>query len=130
MAKKKRNGLFPVVSINSVHVKLFLYVGVAVITSLIADLSVHTDSAAGGFHGINEVRATIIVLNFLLQGLIAWRAFIDGSVYQYQEELDESYTKTIKEESEETKTITSHIHPKRKVPPVVEVKTSPKPDRY
>jgi hypothetical protein len=85
---KNPNTLLP---INSINVKLFLYVGVAVLTSLVSELYHHADSQGGGFNGINEVQYTIIFVNLILQALIAWRAFIDGSVYQYQEALDKEY---------------------------------------
>jgi hypothetical protein len=91
MEKEKKVITRSIVSINSVKIKLLLYVGVAMITSLISDLSHHTDSIQGGFRGINEVRIVIIALNVLLQGLIAWRAFIDGSVFQEQEFLNKDY---------------------------------------
>jgi hypothetical protein len=91
MAIKRKEPVRSVVSISSVKVKLCLYASVAMITSLISDLSHHTDSADGGFHGINEVRATIIFLNVILQGVIAWRAFIDGSVLQEQQDLNRDY---------------------------------------
>lgn len=91
MKNKEKTIVRSIVSISSVKIKLLLYVSVAMITSLISDLSHHTDSIQGGFRGINEVRIVIIVLNVLLQGLIAWRAFIDGSVYQEQEFLNNDY---------------------------------------
>ena len=91
MPRKEKTPIKNILYINSVKVKLFLYVGVAMITSLTSDLSHHTDSTQGGFLGINQVTDVIIILNFLLQGLIAWRAFIDGSVFQEQEEMDREY---------------------------------------
>jgi hypothetical protein len=94
------------IKISSVKVKLFLYVGVAMITSLTSDLSHHTDSTQGGFLGINQVTDVIIVLNFILQGLIAWRAFIDGSVLQEEQDLTKEleYSRTKRRTPRKTKT--------------------------
>ena len=80
-----------IIGINSIRVKLFLYVGVAIISSMIADLS-HYTCKDSGWNDITPVHWFVILMNFVLQGLIAWRAFIDGSVYQEQEILDKEYT--------------------------------------
>jgi len=85
---QRKEPIKSIIKISSVKVKLFLYVGVAMITSLTSDLSHHTDSTQGGFCGINQVTDVIIILNFILQGLIAWRAFIDGSVLQEEQDLN------------------------------------------
>jgi hypothetical protein len=87
MDKKDKIESCAILNFNSVKVKLFLYVGVAVTSSLIADLS-HYTCKDKSWSDITEVHWVVIFLNFILQGLIAWRAFIDGSVYQRQEELN------------------------------------------
>jgi len=61
--------------LNCVELKAFLYVSIASLTTLIADLGVHKT-----FSEISDIGFTIIGINFALQGLIAWRAFLDQSV--------------------------------------------------
>lgn len=60
---------------NCVTVKAMLYIGIASLTTLIADLGDFKS-----FADINQVKAAIIGINFVLQGLIAWRAFLDQSI--------------------------------------------------
>jgi uncharacterized membrane protein YdbT with pleckstrin-like domain len=63
------------VKLNCVGLKAFLYVSIASLTTLIADLSVHKS-----FSEITDIGLAIICINFALQGLIAWRAYLDQSV--------------------------------------------------
>lgn len=60
---------------NCVIVKALLYIGIAALTTLMSDL---VDFKS--FSEINPVKAALIGINFLLQGMIAWRAFLDQSV--------------------------------------------------
>ena len=60
---------------NCVTVKAILYIGIASLTTLMSDMSDFKS-----FSEINPVKATLIGVNFLLQGMIAWRAFLDQSV--------------------------------------------------
>jgi len=60
-------------------VKLFLYVSVASFSSLLSDLS-HYTCSHDHISDISLIRWATIILNFIVQGLIAWRAFIDGTV--------------------------------------------------
>jgi len=62
----------------STTTKLWLYVICAGMTALISDLS-HYTCEESGFSHITPVKMCVIVLNFVLQGIIAWRAFIDDS---------------------------------------------------
>ena len=69
---------------DSIGFKLFLYVSVASLSSLLADLA-HYTCSHNHFDDISPIRWITIVLNFMIQGLIAWRAFIDGSVERAHE---------------------------------------------
>jgi len=60
---------------NCVTIKAILYIGIASLTTLMSDLGDFKS-----FTEINPVKATLIGVNFILQGLIAWRAFLDQSV--------------------------------------------------
>ena len=60
-------------------VKLCLYISVASLSSLLSDLS-HYTCSHDHIGDISTVRWMTIALNFIVQGLIAWRAFIDGTV--------------------------------------------------
>jgi hypothetical protein len=62
----------------STTTKLWLYVICAGMTALISDLS-HYTCEDSGFRAITPVKMCVIVLNLVLQGVIAWRAFIDDS---------------------------------------------------
>ena len=57
--------------------RLLIYISIASLTSLMKDFSQYQS-----FDQIGQVTWVLIIINFLLQGLIAWRAYIDGS---YQE---------------------------------------------
>jgi len=61
---------------NNYYVKLFLYVIVASLTSLLSDLH-DIKCQKSGEYQTSPVNVSIIVLNVVLQGCIAWRAFID-----------------------------------------------------
>ena len=60
---------------NCVTIKAILYIGIASLTTLMSDLGDFKS-----FEEINPVKATLFGINFILQGLIAWRAFLDQSV--------------------------------------------------
>jgi hypothetical protein len=64
--------------LNSYYTKLFLYVITASLTALLADLQHYICRSSGEMH-LSYTQLAIMIINFLLQGLIAWRAFIDDS---------------------------------------------------
>jgi len=61
--------------ISYVSLRAILYVSIASFTALIADLG--TKRSFGEF---TDIDMAIICINFILQGLIAWRAYLDQSV--------------------------------------------------
>ena len=63
---------------NIYYVKLFLYVITASLTALLSDLH-NIKSKELGEHLYSPLNLSIIAINFILQGCIAWRAFIDNS---------------------------------------------------
>jgi hypothetical protein len=73
--------------LNGYKTKLILYVSTASLAALLADLQ-HLKCALKGPEEVGFVYIAIIVINFLLQGLIAWRAYIDDSSENPQEEKD------------------------------------------
>jgi hypothetical protein len=58
-----------------------LYIGIASLTALSSDLSKYN-----GFGEISSIKYAIIILNFLLQGFIAWRAFLDQTLSDVKKE--------------------------------------------
>jgi hypothetical protein len=70
---------------NNVYGKLVLYIAAASLTSLGNDLGHYTCHDVG-WQDITPVHWATIVINLLVQGLIAWRAFIDGSADILNEE--------------------------------------------
>jgi hypothetical protein len=60
---------------NCVTIKAILYILIASLTGLVSDLSDFKS-----FNEIGQIKALIIVINIILQGCIAWRAFLDQSV--------------------------------------------------
>jgi len=66
------------ICLNSYYIKLFLYVVTASLTALLADLQ-HYICHFGGDLKITWSQLLMVFINFALQGLIAWRAFIDDS---------------------------------------------------
>lgn len=71
--------------LNGYKTKLILYVSTASLAALLADLQ-HLKSALKGPEEVGFVYITIIFINFILQGLIAWRAYIDDSTENPQKE--------------------------------------------
>lgn len=65
-------------------VRLFIYVAIASLTSLMNDFSKYQS-----LDEISQITWIMIYLNFALQGLIAWRAYIDGSYPRAVEKLEE-----------------------------------------
>lgn len=65
--------------INSPNAKLLLYVLTASLAALLSDLqrlvTVNVDPPGH----TSAIHIAIIIINFVLQGLIAWRAFIDNA---------------------------------------------------
>jgi len=70
--------------ISGVPAKLFLYISIASLSSLLSDLS-HYTCSHDHWSDISPIRWVTIILNFIVQALIAWRAFIDGSVERLAE---------------------------------------------
>ena len=68
---------------NCRNTKLILYVVTASLASLTADLNhyIHPSAPSSMVPYYTFVTWVIIVLNFVLQGLVAWRAFIDDSTH-------------------------------------------------
>lgn len=64
--------------------RLFIYVAIASLTSLMNDFSKYQS-----LDEISQITWIMIYLNFTLQGLIAWRAYIDGSYPRAVEKLEE-----------------------------------------
>ena len=62
----------------------FLYISIASLTALMSDLSGFKE-----FSEISTVGKWIIVINFILQGFIAWRAYIDQSMTDAKREEQE-----------------------------------------
>jgi hypothetical protein len=71
--------------IKNYTIKLILYVLAASLGALISDLH-HYSCISGGFKDIPQIKLTAMILNVLLQGLIAWRAYIDDSYGKLSEE--------------------------------------------
>lgn len=67
------------------NTRAFLYIAIASFTALLADLS-----GFKTFGEISSVGLLVIVINFLLQGLIAWRAFLDQTISNVKKEEKES----------------------------------------
>jgi len=69
---------------SSPIVKLSLYILVASLSSLLSDFSHYSDDVH--ISDISALRWLTILINAIVQGLIAWRAFIDGSFQRMEEE--------------------------------------------
>ena len=69
---------------NNVYGKLVLYILAACLTSLGNDLG-HYTCHDSGWKDITPVHWATIIINLVVQGLIAWRAFIDGSAEKLKE---------------------------------------------
>lgn len=75
-------------------VRAALYFFIAAIPALITDISQFKS-----FSEISQVGIVVIVANFLLQGLIAVRAFIDQSISRTQKEKKEKKVELINEKT-------------------------------
>jgi hypothetical protein len=64
--------------------RLMIYIAIASLTSLMKDFSQFQS-----FDQISTITWALIVINFILQGLIAWRAYIDGSYQEAVAKLEE-----------------------------------------
>lgn len=64
--------------------RLFIYVLIASLTSLMNDFAKYQS-----LDEITQITWIMIYINFLLQGLIAWRAYIDGSYPRAIERMQE-----------------------------------------
>ena len=56
-------------------------------TALLADLQHYVCHFSGEVH-LTWSQITVVIINFVLQGLIAWRAFIDDSAEKKSKEVD------------------------------------------
>jgi len=71
-------------SLCSPTTKLILYITTASLASLLADLNHYLQTASQAVSHVEVpeghlIKWSIILINFVLQGLIAWRAFIDDA---------------------------------------------------
>lgn len=69
------------------NIKLLLYVLSATLTSLLADIKRYTEPSKAPISSLEDltsVNLLYIVINFTLQGVIAWRAFMDTSCKEEQ----------------------------------------------
>lgn len=57
------------------EIRAFLYISIASLTAVMGDLGGYQS-----FSQISPIQYTILFLNFILQGFIAWRAFIDQTI--------------------------------------------------
>lgn len=57
------------------EIRAFLYISIASLTAVMGDLGGYQS-----FSQISPIQYAILVLNFILQGFIAWRAFLDQSI--------------------------------------------------
>jgi hypothetical protein len=64
--------------------RLGIYILIASLTSLMKDLSQFQS-----FDQISAVTFVLILINVILQGLVAWRAYIDGSYQDAVVKMDE-----------------------------------------
>ena len=74
--------------LSKTNTRAMLYILIASFTALMSDLA--------GFKAFSEISAIgylIIAINFLLQGLIAWRAFLDQSISTAKKEEKDDHEK-------------------------------------
>lgn len=74
--------------LSKTNTRAMLYILIASFTALMSDLA--------GFKTLGEISTVgsiIILLNFILQGLIAWRAFLDQSISNSKKEDKENNEK-------------------------------------
>lgn len=62
--------------------RCMLYISIASLTALIGDISQYQN-----FSEISSIKLLVIAINVLLQGLIAWRAYIDTSLKDAQDKI-------------------------------------------
>jgi hypothetical protein len=86
--------------LNAYYLKLWLYVSIASLTALLTDLQHYVCHIGGEIH-MTTTQIVVMVLNFMLQGLIACRAFMDDSVEKSIKEFD--LPQIINENSKEIK---------------------------
>jgi hypothetical protein len=71
---------------SSVKVKLMLAISAATITSIAGELSRYT-CPHYKWSDITSIHWVTIILGAAVQGVIAWRAFIDGSAQKQREQI-------------------------------------------
>lgn len=79
---------------NCVWVRALLYFFIAAIPALMVDLQQYK-----AFSDIGDVALAVIIGNFVLQGLIAVRAFIDQSISRTREERKSKKVELINEKT-------------------------------
>lgn len=86
MVKRVRKQITSAPFYSSVKAKLILAVAAAALTSLTSELSRYTCDHYT-WSDITPIHWTTIVLGSIVQAVIAWRAFIDGSAQKQREQL-------------------------------------------
>jgi len=79
---------------DNAGIRAALYFFIAAIPTLITDISQFKS-----FSEISQIGLVVIVANFLLQGLIAVRAFIDQSISRTQKEKKEKKVELLSEKN-------------------------------
>jgi hypothetical protein len=86
MVKRIKKQIAAVPFYSSVKAKLILAVAAAALTSLTSELSRYTCEHYT-WKDITQIHWTTIVLGSIVQAVIAWRAFIDGSAQKQREQI-------------------------------------------
>ena len=86
MVKRTKKQVNVVPFYSSVKAKLILAIAAASLTSLTSELSRYTCDHYT-WKSITPIHWTTIILGSIVQAVIAWRAFIDGSAQKQREQL-------------------------------------------
>jgi hypothetical protein len=82
--------------------RLMIYISIACLTSLMKDLSSYD-----ALSDITPLTWILILINFTLQGLVAWRAYIDGSYQEAVDKIEEGKKLAAEQEKVITNTVSS-----------------------
>jgi len=74
--------------LSKTNTRAMLYILIASFTALLSDIA-----GFKTFSEISSVGIAVIAINFLLQGLIAWRAYLDQSISASKKEEKEDHEK-------------------------------------
>lgn len=74
--------------LSKTNTRAMLYILIASFTALLSDIA-----GFKSFSEISSVGFAVIAINFLLQGLIAWRAYLDQSISTSKKEDKENHEK-------------------------------------